>query len=98
MISRFFYQDIHKMCILQVRRTLSNFCTQAKILLNDRNKRGIYKLVAECKFLESYVDMKVLTEEITSKSDVRVRAVVRDVRKANNAASVRKKAFSVAKI
>ena len=91
---------MQKMCIVQVRRTLSSFCTKAKILLNDRNKKGVFKLVAECTFLESYVDMKVLTEEITSKADVRVRAVVKDVRKANHhvAASARKKAFSVAKI
>lgn len=87
---------------------LCTFCTEAKVLLNDEDKKGVYKLVAGCKFLESYVDMRQLTERITSKAEAAVKAVIKDVRKkgqqasqqvvAGNSGSSTRKKVSVARI
>lgn len=67
---------------MQVRKTLSTFCTEAKILLNEHDKKGIYKLVEDCKFLDSYVDMRTVTDTIVTRAEAGIKAIVKDVKRA----------------
>lgn len=67
---------------MQVRKTLSTFCTEAKILLNEHDKKGIYKLVEDCKFLDSYVDMRAVTDTIVTRAEAGIKAIVKDVKRA----------------
>jgi hypothetical protein len=56
---------------------LTEFCTEAKTLLNNRDKRGVYKLVEKCSFLDQYVDTKSLTEKIVGRAETGVKVVVK---------------------
>lgn len=66
-----------------MRKVLSTFFTEAKILLNDQDRRGLFKLVEGCRMMDSFVDVKAMTERILAKTQAGVKAVVKDVRNAN---------------
>lgn len=72
---------------MQVKKALTTFCTEAKFLLNEQDRKGVYKLVANCKFLESYVDMKVLTDRVTAKAEAGIRTMVKEASKTKTRAS-----------
>lgn len=60
----------------KIRRMLRSFCTDAKLLVNEKDRRGLYKLVAGCPFLDAYMDAGALTARVTAKADAGIREVM----------------------
>lgn len=58
---------------LQVNRTLRSFCTEAKMLVNEKDRKALFKLVADCPLIDEYMDPKALTARVTSKARAGIR-------------------------
>jgi hypothetical protein len=67
--------------VQELRKTISNFCTDAFLLLQEEDKRGIYRLVERCPFIETFADKQTLTDRTMSKVGSGMRAIKKAAKK-----------------